>query len=1084
MGADQSQNLETTCYASCEASQLAYGQDSITGCESFTYVTCSEPDVENTCYSTLAPMGDNAKAAADLLNCPYLMSNEPVISPSALELRIVQTSFGIGGCFFGFIFIAIFASFVLKQEPGREDETELRNIAKYVSQGARKFLVTEYTYLIGFVLFMSLIFGILFGVLEVTNLGPAVTFNASNPIDPPTEKLDFLSGLFLVVCIIVGAGLSAIAGWVGMDIATKSNIRTTHACRQGLGTGLSVAFKSGAVMGLSVTCLSLAGLIILYLAFSLENHAWTYLSGFGFGASSIALFARVGGGVYTKAADVGADLVGKYENNIPEDDKRNPAVIADNVGDNVGDVAGMGADLFESYSGSIIAACTLAAVYMDIDASTEPAYANCTQGNFVDVYPDISALGLDLTPARCIYGIPALGRLYNDDRSAFSYAFNYCPNMYSQQAPSVSSGYFDAGYQNEHFYSCSNWGMNGQFAFSLFALPFWIAGVGIISSIIGIYVVQEKDLSKMTEEERKEVEERSDVETLEVLLGKTRDGITVAAIFSLALTLMVTYLLFYGTTGNYEWRMWACMLIGLVAGIFIGLFTEYCTSYSYSPTKSIAESSETGPATVIIRGLGVGMISCAVPTLILVVAILGANACADVYGISIAAVGMLSTLGVTLATDAYGPVADNAGGIAEMAPTVEEVVRERTDALDALGNTTAATGKGFAIGSAVLTSVGLITAYMEEAGLTSAGAAIDLKGPAVISGLLLGAMLPYLFGALTMLSVGQSAEAIISQVRLQFYQATTEYKKDENASDSWWADFSPETWAVHAHEVDNTQPKRDPFDWYAECIEIATASALREMILPGAMAILVPLIVGFMLGSAALGGLLIGALTSGFMLAVMMANAGGAWDNAKKYVEKGQLGEGKGKGTSFHDAVVTGDTVGDPFKDTSGPSLNILIKLMSIMSLVLAPIFYLIYGDETEPFVGGSSGTEEWVGPVVSVIILVILVILSAAVLSSNTKYYKEFNARVEEAMKEASDESGQIEKEEQATATTAEKDEQATATTAEKDEVGKQAGSDEVGIELPTIEKSDYSAGATDENKTEKSDYSAGATDENKTDA
>jgi len=723
----------------------------------------------------------------------------------------------------------------------------------------------------------------------------------------------------------------------------------------------------------------------------------------------------------------------------------------------------MGADLFESYSGSIIAACTLAAVYMDIDASMEPAYANCTQGNFVDVYPDIPAMGLQdaLTPARCIYAIPALGRLYNDDRSEFSYAFNYCPNKYLQDAPSVSSDYFEEGYQNQHFYSCNGWGMNGQFAFSLFALPFWIAGVGIISSIIGIYVVQEKDLSKMTEEERKEVEERSDVETLEVLLGKTRDGITVAAIFSLLLTLMVTFLLFYGTTGNYEWRMWGCMLIGLVAGIFIGLFTEYCTSYSYSPTKSISESSETGPATVIIRGLGVGMISCAVPTLILVVAILGANACADVYGISIAAVGMLSTLGVTLATDAYGPVADNAGGIAEMAPTVEEVVRERTDALDALGNTTAATGKGFAIGSAVLTSVGLITAYMEEAGLTSAGAAIDLKGPAVISGLLLGAMLPYLFGALTMLSVGQSAEAIISQVRLQFYEAKMEYKKDERVKDdSWWTDFSPETWAVHANELDSTQPKRDAFDWYSECIEIATASALREMILPGAMAILVPLIVGFMLGSAALGGLLIGSLTSGFMLAVMMANAGGAWDNAKKYVEKGQLGEGKGKGTSFHDAVVTGDTVGDPFKDTSGPSLNILIKLMSIMSLVLAPVFYLIYGDETEPFVGGSSGTEEWVGPVVSVIILVILVILSAAVMASNTKYYKEFNARVDEAMKSASDESGQIEKDEEATATAA-KDEEATATAA-KDAV--EPGSDEVGIELPTIEKSDSSAGATDE--------------------
>jgi Na+/H+-translocating membrane pyrophosphatase len=767
---------------------------------------------------------------------------------------------------------------------------------------------------------------------------------------------------------------------MGMDIATRANIRTTHACRQGLGEGLSVAFKSGAVMGLSVTCLSLLGLIVLYLAFSTQNHPWSYLSGFGFGASSIALFARVGGGVYTKAADVGADLVGKYENNIPEDDKRNPAVIADNDGDNVGDVAGMGADLFESYSGSIIAACTLAAVYLNIsnEDPTLSSFADCATG------PDDAA--------RCIYGIPALGRFYSNDRQSFQYAFEYCPNMYSQNAPSVSKEYFDNGYTNKNFYSCDGYGMNGQYVFGLFALPFWIAGVGIISSIVGIYCVQDDSGNK---------EDDEDFDLLEELLGKTRVGITVAAVLSLLLTLVVTFILFHGTTGFYEWRLWGCMLIGLLAGIFIGQFTEYCTSYTYSPTISIAKASDTGPATVIIRGIGVGMISCAIPTLILVVAILGAQACADVYGISIAAVGMLSTLGVTLATDAYGPVADNAGGIAEMAPTVEEYVRDRTDALDALGNTTAATGKGFAIGSAVLTSVGLITAYMEEAGLTSDGGVIDLKGPAVISGILIGAMLPYLFGALTMLSVGSSAMAMIFQVRLQFYQAKVQY---EGKKPDWWEKFDPVEWAA-----DNEG--KEPFDWYRDCIAIATSAALREMILPGAIAIFIPLVVGFILGSAALGGLLIGALTSGFMLAVMMANAGGAWDNAKKYVEKGELGEGKGKGSDHHDAVVTGDTVGDPFKDTSGPSLNILIKLMSVMSLVLAPIFYLVYGKETNPFIGGGpDGAAAWVGPVVGVVVIIILVIVVVVVQNGNDKFYADFKAKVANAMSAAKrEESGNV---------------------------------------------------------------------------
>jgi len=396
---------------------------------------------------------------------------------------------------------------------------------------------------------------------------------------------------------------------------------------------------------------------------------------------------------------------------------------------------------------------------------------------------------------------------------------------------------------------------------------------------------------------------------------------------------------------------------------------------------------------VIIRGLGVGMISCAVPTLILVIAILAADALASVYGISIAAVGMLSTLGVTLATDAYGPVADNAGGIAEMVDTVDDEVRERTDALDALGNTTAATGKGFAIGSAVLTSVGLITAFMEEAGL-STGNAIDLKEPVVLCGILIGAMLPYLFAALTMLSVGSSAESIILQVRLQFYQAKVQFEKKKP---DWWETFTPKEWAKE-------QDHQSPYKWYETCIAVSTNAALREMVLPGVIAVFAPAIVGFMLGTGALAGLLVGSLTSGFMLAVMMANAGGAWDNAKKYCEKELLGDGKGKGTKYHDACVTGDTVGDPFKDTSGPALNILIKLMSIISLVLAPVFFLLYGTEVEPFLGNSDRSiEPWVAPVIGLIMLVMVVIVCVVFCITNGRAKAAFVAKVDAEMERAS---------------------------------------------------------------------------------
>jgi len=491
----------------------------------------------------------------------------------------------------------------------------------------------------------------------------------------------------------------------------------------------------------------------------------------------------------------------------------------------------------------------------------------------------------------------------------------------------------------------------------------------------------------------KEEKAEHDIEKLEGLLNKTRLGISVAGVLSLGFSLILMFVLFDQTDGLFVWRFWGCMVTGLLAGIFIGLFTEYVTSYSYNPTKSIAEMSGTGPATVIIQGLGVGMISCTIPTIIIVVAILVANALASVYGISIAAVGMLSTLGVTLATDAYGPVADNAGGIAEMCESVEEHVRERTDALDALGNTTAATGKGFAIGSAVLTSVGLITAFMEESGLVCSSAeciAIDLKQPAVLCGVLIGAMLPYLFAALTMLSVGSSAESIILQVRDQFYDAECQFKKSDP---NWWEKFHPEQWAEKTGE--------EAYEWYRPCIAIATESALREMIVPGVISIFAPVCVGFLLGSAALAGLLGGALTSGFMLAVMMANSGGAWDNAKKYTELGMLGEGREKGSESHDAVVVGDTVGDPFKDTSGPSLNILIKLMSILSLVLAPIYFVLYRKETRPFLGSDSQADDfkdsWIGPVVGVIILVVVGIGCIIFTVSNRKKKEEDTRKLEE---------------------------------------------------------------------------------------
>ena len=672
-------------------------------------------------------------------------------------------SLGTAGAAVVFAFV-LFRN-IMSKDPG---DANMTRIAGYIQQGGKAFLQAEYRWLFPFVVVAAVLL----------SLGA----------DDPKSGL----GIKTAIAFVMGALFSAIAGYFGMHCATRSAVRTTQAAKTSLGAALDVAFKSGTVMGMTVVGLGLIGIAVLMLSYGINGI--NYVLGFSFGASSIALFARVGGGIYTKAADVGGDLVGKVEAGIPEDDPRNPATIADNVGDNVGDVAGMGADLFESYVGAIIAA---------------------------------AIIGWELS-----------GGL----------------------------------------------GAEAGKAAPVMIYPVALAAVGIVASILGTFRVRANDESKLSS----------------ALFG----GLTLASILLVGGAAAVTSII--APTITHEghtyghWNIFSAVVIGLVLGVLIGKITEYYTSEKMRPAQTIAEQSKTGAATNIIHGLATGMASTWLPVLLLAIGVWGCNQIAGMYGICVAAVGMLSTLGISLGVDAYGPVADNAGGIAEMSHQ-DPSVRKRTDSLDATGNTTAAIGKGFAIGSAALTALALFSAYKTQAGDVN----LSLANADVVMGLLIGAMLPFLFSSMAMKAVGKAANAMVEEVRRQF------------------------------REIKGLMEGTAEAD-YARCVEISTKGALREMVVPGLLAIVAPLAVGMIFGKAACGGLLAGATASGVMMALFMANAGGAWDNAKKYIEAGHLG---GKGSDVHKAAVIGDTVGDPFKDTAGPAINILMKLMTIAALLALPLF-------------------------------------------------------------------------------------------------------------------------------------------------